>query len=400
MHALDAVRAFALLLGVVHHAALFFIPSQLVQPGIVPFNDPSSSRLLALVAFVGHMFRMSLFFLMAGFFARQVIERKGMRAFWTDRLQRILVPLVVSWLILFPMVAAAWNWASEHRVRLDAFVDEPLSAASFPLSYLWFLYYLLLIYAAISAASLVLDRCDREGRVVAAADRALRALFRSRWHAPLALMALLSAGLLAEKDYTIFGGLETPNSSLIPQITPLVEYSIAFTFGWLMQRNVDLLDLLRQRWLGYVTAAACATLVAALCPLPIALRMSHEAMEAGRTVFGFAYAFGTWCWTLGITGFALQHLSTESAPRRYVADASYWIYLAHYPVVLALEDALGPFHLHWAIKFPVIVGVTLAITLLSYHYLVRFTFIGRVLNGKRRRPGQAALQGLALQSRR
>ncbi|HEU4625143.1 MAG TPA: acyltransferase family protein [Steroidobacteraceae bacterium] len=400
LHALDAVRAFALLLGVVHHTALFFIPQELVQPGIVPINDPSPSRLLALVAFVGHMFRMSLFFLMAGFFARLVIERKGMRAFWSDRLQRILVPLVVGWLILFPMVAAAWSWPSEHRVRLDVFIDEPLSVASFPLSYLWFLYYLLLIYALISAADLALGRFDRQGRVAAAADRALRGLFRNRWHAPLALMALLSAGLLAEKDYTIFGGLATPNTGLTPQITPLVEYSIAFAFGWLMQRNVDLLDVLRQRYAGYLVAAAGATVVAALCPLPIALRMSHEAMVAGRTVFGFAYAFGSWCWTLGITGFGLQHLAKESAPRRYVADASYWIYLAHYPLVLALEDALGPLHLHWAIKFPAIVGVTLVIALLSYHYLVRFTFIGRVLNGQRRRPGEAALQGLALEPRR
>jgi peptidoglycan/LPS O-acetylase OafA/YrhL len=392
LHALDAVRAFALLLGVVHHTALFFVPHELMNPGSVPSSDASSSQLLTIVVFVGHMFRMSLFFLMAGFFARLVVERKGMRAFWSDRLRRILVPLVVGWLLFFPMVSAAWSWGSEHRVRLGVFLATPLSLDSFPLSYLWFLYYLLLIYAGVSAIRAVVARFDGDGHIAAAADRVVRGLFGSRWAAPLVLMVPLSAGLLAEKGYATFGGLATPNSSLTPQTIPLLEYGIAFGFGWLLQRNADLLDVLRERWAAYLLAAACATIVAAVSPLPIALRSSPELVAFGRTLFGFSYAFGSWCWTLGITAFALRALSGESAARRYVADASYWIYLVHYPLVLALEDVLSAIHLHWALKFSLIVGVTLAISLLTYHYLVRFTVIGWVLNGRRR--GRADEPGL------
>jgi hypothetical protein len=65
---LDAVRGFALLLGVAFHAALSFMPGW--PPGIWAMNDNSPSQFLSDAAFVTHIFRMSLFFFIAGFFAR------------------------------------------------------------------------------------------------------------------------------------------------------------------------------------------------------------------------------------------------------------------------------------------------------------------------------------------
>ena len=60
--------------------------------------------------------------------------------------------------------------------------------------------------------------------------------------------------------------------------------------------------------------------------------------DAVRLVFGVA----VWGWVLGLTGAALRFLSNYSAVRRYIADASYWIYLAHLPVVAALPDVGRP----------------------------------------------------------
>ena len=39
--------------------------------------------------------------------------------------------------------------------------------------------------------------------------------------------------------------------------------------------------------------------------------------------------------------------------------------------------------LHWAIKFPLILAITLTVLLASYHYLVRPTLIGEILNGRK-----------------
>ena len=91
LHALDAVRAFALLLGVVFHAGFSFIPGMI--PGIWAIADTSPSATIGVLLFASHIFRMSLFFFVAGFFARMLFHRRGARGFWADRAKRILVPL-------------------------------------------------------------------------------------------------------------------------------------------------------------------------------------------------------------------------------------------------------------------------------------------------------------------
>ena len=89
LHGLDAVRGCALLLGVVFHATLAFLPG----PAVWPVSDQHRSVLLAVLAYVLHIFRMTTFFLIAGFFAHMVVHRRGLSAFAKDRAQRILVPL-------------------------------------------------------------------------------------------------------------------------------------------------------------------------------------------------------------------------------------------------------------------------------------------------------------------
>lgn len=74
LHALDAVRGFALILGIFFHRAAGYtenFPEQLW-----PMREPPSTT-LGVVFFVSHMFRMSLFFLIAGFVGRMLIERRG-----------------------------------------------------------------------------------------------------------------------------------------------------------------------------------------------------------------------------------------------------------------------------------------------------------------------------------
>ena len=101
-----------------------------------------------------------------------------------------------------------------------------------------------------------------------------------------------------------------------------------------------------------------------------------------KLIFTLAFVASAWCWSFAITGLALRFLSGHSPAMRYVADASYWIYLAHLPLVAGLQVWVGDWPLHWSLKFPFIVAASLAILLLSYHYLVRSTVIGKVLNGR------------------
>ncbi|HEX3139616.1 MAG TPA: acyltransferase family protein, partial [Rhizobacter sp.] len=103
LHGLDAVRAAALLLGICLHAALSFLPG--LDPAAWPINDLQKSPLLGLLTFVIHVFRMSVFFLVAGLLAHLLYHRVGLRAFCRNRALRILVPLVVGWVVCYGLVA-------------------------------------------------------------------------------------------------------------------------------------------------------------------------------------------------------------------------------------------------------------------------------------------------------
>ena len=55
----------------------------------------------------------------------------------------------------------------------------------------------------------------------------------------------------------------------------------------------------------------------------------------------------------------------------------------HLPVVVALQVLIAPVALPWPVKYLCICLIVMLLVFLSYHYLVRGTFIGAQLNGRR-----------------
>ncbi len=378
LHAFDAARGFALLLGVAFHAALSFMPGW--PPGLWAMTDHSTSRFLSDAAYVAHIFRMSLFFLIAGYFARLLYQRRGARGFWANRAKRILVPLVAGWIVLFPLVT--WIWLVGMRKVFGGTLPEmpamPAEPGAFPLTHLWFLYQLLLTYAGFLAARALVVRLDASGRLRGLVDRTVTASLR----APLAVLALglpVAIVLARLPVWFYWQGIPTPDRSLIPQLPATVAFGTAFVVGWLVHRAPGALDALVARWRLHLAVGAAAT---GWC-----LHVVHGAplAEPGLTKTLTALAFGVavWGWVLGLTGASLRFLSGHSPLRRYVADASYWIYLAHLPVVMALQVWVGHWPLHWSVKYAFVLAASLAVLFASYHFLVRPSFLGQLLNGRR-----------------
>ena len=97
------------------------------------------------------------------------------------------------------------------------------------------------------------------------------------------------------------------------------------------------------------------------------------------------------CWLMifAFVGFFRQFFAGEKPRVRYVSDSSYWLYLAHMPVVQLLQIWFSGWQFPGPLKFVLICVLSTGVLLLSYHYLVRYTFIGTALNGKRTRPTPA-----------
>ncbi len=383
LHALDAVRAFALLLGVVFHAGFSFIPGMI--PGLWAIVDSSPSAAISVLLFTSHIFRMTLFFFVAGFFARMMFHRRGARGFWLDRSKRILVPLVAGWLILAPSLLAVWMWGLTKTFggRLPAApagMPAPPPGA-FPLTHLWFLYYLLVLYVVVLLGRAVLTAFDRRGTLRHAADSFARGIVGTGAAAAVLPIPLV-ASLYLRPDWVMWFGIPTPDQSIIPQLASLVGYGTAVTFGWLVHRQTDLLAIWGRQWrihlAGAVTATAVCLSIAGVAPAFVPQGPGLE-----KLAFAMAYCVALWCWCFAVIGLAMRFMSHANERVRYVADASYWIYLAHLPVVASFQVLVGHLPLHWSVKFPVILAASLVVLFASYRYLVRSTFVGQILNGRK-----------------
>jgi hypothetical protein len=162
----------------------------------------------------------------------------------------------------------------------------------------------------------------------------------------------------------------------------LPTFGLFFTVGWLFHRQYDILLQLRERWVPYAVAAITLAVTAYLIAGP-APRWSPYLSGRELQLYAAAYLMVAWCASFAIIGLALRFLSNPSPARRYVADASYWIYLAHLTVIVFFLQWLHPFDMHWSIKYAITVGLSIPLLLWSYHAFVRRTFIGAILNGRR-----------------
>jgi peptidoglycan/LPS O-acetylase OafA/YrhL len=510
-HALDATRAFALMLGVVFHAAWSFVP----RPFGAPMVDASASEGFAWFFYTAHLFRMQLFFLIAGFFAHLLYHRRGPAGFARHRLLRVGVPLVVGWFVLYPLIVAAWvngaNASGQNLLKMPLpqlfslmyghgllFVSRP-SGGLFGIAHLWFLYYLLWLYALTLALRFVSLHVGPVGtRLRAWADDGVaRAM-----HAPGFLLWLtLGVGLLLW-PMTGWFGVDTPAYTLVPSVPVLLFYGSFFVLGWLLHRQPGLLSGMVRHWRWQLVAALALSV-----PLFVAFRAAQNAgvginypaveatqihdwpafltrlQSAGRPdavsgelaslwshlptpardailgmsalsgpdqrtgvataitsmmvqpgmfsaepiptgsrpppdvaqravaenrlvlerlfadslagdprtlrwyrpaklVYSLGYALGMWLLVFGTLGFFQARWPAHSPAWRYVADSSYWIYLVHLPLVPFLQVWMAPWPWPGAVKFPLLLVVSFTLLFASYHYLVRSTAIGRMLNGQ------------------
>lgn len=379
LHALDALRAAALLAGIALHATMPFIPD--AQMWIVR-DQPNIA--LTLLFYVVHMARMPVFFLIAGFFAHLSLDRRGARGFVRDRAVRIAAPLFV----FLPIVGAAlagcvvWMMRSGYPLASSGQARPEVSLTSFPLGHLWFLYMLMLLYAAalLLRGAFVLLRGDADARQGWLRGALVRTV--SSPALALALALPLAAAFLLMPEWRAWLGVAPPAFGFVPNAAALVAYGSAFALGWLLQGRQELLRPL-QRW--WAVQIALAVPLTAYCWLRVGIHpnLDFAPRDSATSIYAACYAIAVWAWTLGLTGAALRYLNAERPAIRYLADSSYWMYLIHLPLLGALQVAIYRLTAPPLVKYLLVLTVAFVLLLTSYHVLVRYTFLGRWLSGSR-----------------
>ena len=384
---LDATRAFALLLGVVFHASLSFVP---VFMGWA-VQDVSTSAWVTVFTTVSHAFRMEVFFWIAGFLGCTALRRRGAAAFVRTRVLRIVVPFVVGWFILRPLLVSGWILgAASLRGEADVWAGlrggfeslSSLPAGIFTGTHLWFLYYL----ALITGLTLVARACSR-------ATGAWHAVLVGRADAWIARSAgspvlplVLAVPTTIALGFMSRWGVDTPDRSMVPHLPVLGVYGGFYLLGWMMGRQpkrvAEFSRLSWPRWLQAGCGIGGILLLGAVERDP-----GHPHYLAARVVYAVSYAV-----TMAALAILTLGVFRTWCPRphrwvRYAADSSYWLYMIHLPIVVWLQVAVAELPFPWSLKLAFVVATTLVVGWLSYGLFVRSTWVGACLQGRRQGRG-------------
>ena len=99
--------------------------------------------------------------------------------------------------------------------------------------------------------------------------------------------------------------------------------------------------------------------------------------------FIFAMNFLVPCTVILIMTLFIRFCSQPSKRLRYISDSSYWVYIIHLPLVFFIPAFFHKSEMNLLIKFIINSAIVTAACYLSYHFLVRKTFIGKFLNGRK-----------------
>ncbi len=392
-YGLDGLRAIMMLLGLVLHAIISYMDTPPGGGGWT-FRDPSTHIVWTYLLFFIHIFRMPIFFVMAGFFAALLYQRRGTKRMALNRFTRILVPFVVGWIILLPVTMSGFTFAFTAKASsLGEAWDAVLTAGLIgyyedSTIHLWFLYYLLLLYVAALATLPIIRYVPPTWR--AWGLRVFGWFVTSRLRA--VWLSIPTAAILVGMGQ---GGVLQTSVSFVPDKYTFVGYAIFFGFGCLLYQRRDLLPTFdRGAWLRVVLA---------LLLTPVNLWAIQEGFAAGDGGPGFMIVVITaasgamiiWLLTFGLTGLFMRYLNRPIPSVRYIVDASYWLYLIHLPFAIWIPGLLVKLPWPSTVKIIALLVIATPIWLLSYDWLVRGTFIGKVLNGRRYPRGLPTLEAAA-----
>lgn len=381
IHSMDALRAIAMLLGIVLHVSIAY---RITPLSPWPADDKIHSIFYDYLYLFLHSFRMQLFYLIAGFFARLLYLKIGKNAFIRHRFKRIAWPLFVGLLTIAPLSMIPfiyYGYGSLHPELGFMEVMKNINSYIFQwngMAHLWFLYYLIFYYITmIILLSLV------KSSVLGVLKKGVDFIYKKIILFPkigsiLVLIIPVSAILCLFPQLPV-----EPYTGLTPKIPLYLYYGFFFFLGYTIHRYyINQLNVFTENAISFfIIGITMVPLVWHFCYLPdngnapVIMYLFIRFLAASQTIFLL----------FGFLGVFLKFSRSESHILRYISDASYWMYLIHMPIVVWMQiwfiDSVVP----PLLRFWIINVATIGICMITYALFVRYTFIGKVLNGPRKR---------------
>jgi peptidoglycan/LPS O-acetylase OafA/YrhL len=116
-HDFDALRAVAMLLGIVLHGMMSLVP---LPVAVWPAQDVARNEFYLFLLHAIHGFRLQLFFVLSGFFTMMMWKKYGLKKLLGHRTKRILLPLLVFTIPLLPIFIATDSYGRQISANYDS----------------------------------------------------------------------------------------------------------------------------------------------------------------------------------------------------------------------------------------------------------------------------------------
>lgn len=370
IHSLDSLRAIMMMLGIVIHSAITYSVTN--NGAKLNVKDPDAINLSNdFIVSLIHAFRMPIFFLIAGFFGAMLFyERKPLRMI-KNRISRIVYPFIVFLLLLWPTVIFTFGYTRlifkgsnnaliEILDRLSSY-DILVPKNTF---HLWFLYYLTFITFVSIGLALIFEKLPF---ILNFITNVFSWIIKKT-----ILRIFIFAGLTAIVYFVRGSSTVSTSSSFVLNTNTFIFYFSFYFVGWILYKSKHLLETFMKYDRVYFFLG--------LFLFSIFFFM-HDSFrnEVNITLNSIM----VWLFIFGITGIFIRFGSNYSSIMRYISDSSYWIYLIHFPLTAIIPSLLFYWSIPATLKFLIVLISTGIICFVSYHYLVRATFIGKFLNGRK-----------------
>jgi glucans biosynthesis protein C len=371
-------RGLLALLGIILHSARIYAPQKFA------ISDPELHILFRHLVDLIHAFRMEGFFALSGA-ALFIVAKRNNQVILSNRTSRLLIPFLFTALLLnLPILQLCQHLVGGSPSGTSEF---NLLSTHFWLSgdwvmHLWFIRNLMLytfvfwILSRYSSFNLLWKTIS---------SKTPRALYL-----PIAVLALLAPNVLSSFFPIFYNPLLGTGNGVLGTVREHLHYGLYFSLGLLIAAYPQLLKRLVEYKTGlFLTSLA----LCALCLLVTrgSLRESEWAQALHSAVLAKVFIETIrQCCTLALIYLSLQivrylRTSKAKASLQRWAKASYTIYLVHQPVVWLLALGLQTIALPIAVKFVVMVWVTLGVCMAFDRILVlgRIGWTSFMFTGKR-----------------
>ena len=307
---IDELRWMDVLLLIPYHAAMAW--NCWNEPNYVFFG--SSRALSSIVVFLSPYF-MPLLFLLAGMSTKYSLTRRTGRQYITERVKRLLVPLVFGVLVFMPAMtyladrrSGGWEggFFDHYRIFFTRFTDLTGADGGFSLGQFWFLLYLFVI-SLIALGVITLQK---------------RSLPQLRCRLPFRGVCLLGLPLPLLSEVLSGGGKS------------LAEYTYLFLLGYYVFSEDEVMD----------KAERFAPLTAAVGLAAGAVNVYLFIWQGGHPGLNTAAKYlCEWAMLLGLPGLCKRHPCPSAAVSDYMSRRSFPFFGFHFVWLVLFQYALaGP----------------------------------------------------------